>query len=135
MEKIDWSEKFSVGVEKIDKQHKTLIGMTNQLIDTPNVDSNSEAITDLLNRMIQYATTHFVDEERLMAMHSYPDFDAHQQQHVAFMKKTAEFCTVEEGTAVVHDFSDAVLRYLREWWVNHILGSDLKFKPFVAAKE
>ena len=35
MEKIQWSEKFSVGVEKLDKQHQQIIGMLNRLISTP----------------------------------------------------------------------------------------------------
>ena len=103
MDKIEWSDGFSVGVEAIDNQHKMLISMTNRLIDTPNVDSNSAVITKLLDDMIAYATTHFVDEERLMQLHDYPEFESHQQQHVDFMKKTAEFCSVEEGTMVVHD--------------------------------
>jgi len=132
MEKIEWSDRFSVGVKAIDDQHRTLIDMTNRLIDTPNIDSNSAVITDLLDSMIRYATTHFVDEERLMSMHNYPDYGAHQEHHVAFMKKTAEFCSVEEGKTVVHGFSDTVLEFLRDWWVNHILGSDLKFKPYVS---
>jgi len=131
MDKVEWSDRFSVGVKAIDQQHKTLIDMTNRLIDTPNVDSNSAVITDLLDGMIKYATTHFVDEERLMSMHNYPDYEAHQAQHIAFMKKTAEFCSVEEGKTVVHGFSDTVLEFLRDWWVSHILGSDMKFKPYV----
>jgi hemerythrin-like metal-binding protein len=134
MEKIEWSDRFSVGVGTLDEQHQTLIGMMNQLIDTPNVDSNSTIITDLLNGMIEYATTHFVEEERLMGVHNYPDFLPHQEQHVAFMKKTAEFCSVEEGTVVVHDFSETVLAYLRAWWIQHIQVDDMKYKSLFIGK-
>jgi len=134
MDRIEWSDKFSVGVEVIDQQHRTLIGMMNKLIDTPNVDSNSAIITELLDGMIKYATTHFVEEERQMSIHDYPDLPTHQEQHAVFMKKTAEFCSVEEGAVVVHDFSETVLMYLREWWINHILIDDMKFKPLLSDK-
>lgn len=135
MEKIEWSEDFSVGVESIDAQHKTLIEMTNKLIDTPNVPSNSDTITELLNDMIKYATTHFVDEERWMSYHNYADFPAHQEQHMEFMKKTSEFCDIEEGSVVIDNFSDTVLRYLRDWWVNHILSEDMKLKPIATGDD
>ena len=135
MDKIQWSDTFSVGSTILDGQHKTLIGMMNQLIGTPNVDSNSAIITDLLDNMIKYATTHFVEEERLMSAHRYLDFPTHQAQHVEFMKKTAEFCSVEEGTVVVHDFSDTVLGYLREWWINHILVDDMRYKSLFSDED
>jgi hemerythrin-like metal-binding protein len=135
MDKIEWSGKFSVGVEAIDEQHKTLIEMTNQLIDTPHIDSNSKIIHEMLDGMIKYATTHFVDEERLMSLHNYPDFEIHQKQHVEFMAKTEEFCFIEEGKVVVHDFSETILEYLRDWWVNHILVSDMKCKPWFTGEK
>jgi len=134
MNKIEWSDKYSVGVEILDHQHKTLIDMMNQLIDTPSIDSDSAIISGLLDNMIKYATTHFVEEERLMGLHGFPDFLPHQKQHVEFMKKTAEFCNVEEGTLVVHGFSETIRTYLREWWINHILDEDMKYKSLLESK-
>ena len=32
MEKIVWTEKMSVGLEEIDRQHKQLVGILNQLL-------------------------------------------------------------------------------------------------------
>jgi|TARA_Y100000310_G_scaffold295298_1_gene326496 hemerythrin len=132
MDKIEWSDRFSVGVAVLDDQHSTLVGMINKLIDTPNVPSNSAVITELLDGMIQYAITHFETEEGLMRRHTYPDFESQKEQHVEFMQSTAEFCKVEEDTVVVHDFSDSILTYLRDWWTNHILIDDMKYKSFFA---
>jgi hemerythrin len=56
MDKIEWSDSFSVGVKLFDDQHKTIIGMINRLIEAPNIDTNSAIITDLLTGMIEYAT-------------------------------------------------------------------------------
>ncbi|HJN50975.1 MAG: bacteriohemerythrin [Pseudomonadales bacterium] len=134
MDKIEWSDKFTVGVEVLDEQHKTLVGMINNLLETPNVASNTAIITELLNAMIQYAITHFETEEGLMRRYTYPAFESQKEQHVEFMKNTSEFCKVEEGTVVIENFSDSVLTYLREWWVNHILVDDMKYKSFFAEK-
>jgi hemerythrin len=134
MDKVEWSDKFSVGVAILDEQHKTLMEMINKLIDTPNVDSNSAVITDLLDGMIKYATTHFVKEENLMRRHNYPGYPSQKEQHVDFIRNTAAFCQVEEGTLVVLDFSESVLLYLRQWWINHILIDDMKYKSFFADK-
>lgn len=134
MDKIDWSEKFSVGVGVLDEQHKTLVAMINNLIDTPNIASNEAVITEMLDRMIRYATTHFEKEEGLMRIHNCPEFTSQRKQHVEFMKNTAEFCKVEEGTVVIQNFSDSLLIYLREWWLNHILVDDMKYKSFFEEK-
>jgi len=135
MDKVEWTDEFSVGVAILDEQHKILVGMINKLIETPDVASNSDIITELLDGMIQYAITHFEKEEGMLRTHAYPDFQSQKEQHVAFIARTAEFCKVEEGTLVVQNFSESVLVYLREWWVNHILVDDMQYKSFFDSKD
>ena len=132
MDNIEWSDKFSVGVAVLDEQHQILVGMINKLIETPYQASNSAVIAESLDGMIQYAINHFETEEGLLRTHAYPDFQSQKEQHIEFIKRTAEYCKVEEGTVVVDNFSESLLMYLREWWVDHILIDDMKYKSFFA---
>jgi hemerythrin len=129
MQKIAWSEEFSVGVEKMDAQHKVLIGMINKLILDPQATTRSETVSDVLNEMTNYVQTHFTAEEALLAEHGYPQLKTQIQQHRDFQKTTAKFCT---ATAVdIHGVPDMLLEHLSEWLVHHILESDKAYSPFL----
>jgi hemerythrin len=125
---IYWTEEFSVGVRKMDEQHKKLIAMINRLIKEPEADTHSETISDLLSDMINYAREHFRDEEALMSEHGYPYLDRQTEQHTGFIKKTVDFCSATEvGVDIV---PQAMLGYLKDWLIHHILEQDMKYKPF-----
>ena len=132
MEKIIWNENLSVGVAEIDRQHKQLVGILNQLLDMQGVTVASETISDTLTRMTDYADYHFNSEEGLMQKYAYPEFETHRKEHVAFMRKTAELAM---GTmAYRQTIPTEVLDYLKNWLVEHIMVSDMKYKPFFASK-
>ncbi len=128
MEPIVWTEQFSVGISEMDKQHKKLVAMINTLIDNPRATTNSMTVSDLLTKMIKYAQEHFQDEEALMSEYGYPFKDQQSEQHRSFVKKTVDFCTaVEVGVDTV---PQAMLEYLKNWLVHHILEQDMKYKTF-----
>jgi hemerythrin len=129
MQKIVWSEEFSVGVEKMDAQHKALIGMINKLILDPQATTRSETVSDVLNEMTNYVQTHFTAEEALLAEHGYPQLQTQVQQHRDFQETTAKFCT---ATMVdIHGVPDMLLEHLSEWLIHHILESDMAYSSFL----
>lgn len=133
METIQWSEKFSVGVEELDQQHQQLIKMLNRLISTPEtMDTHSETISEILQAMTRYAQEHFKTEEKLLRAYDYPDLEKHKLEHIAYRKKTLDFST---ATIVgVESVPEILLAYLADWWVHHILDEDMKYKSFFAEK-
>ncbi|MFN3533222.1 MAG: hemerythrin domain-containing protein, partial [Candidatus Brocadia sp.] len=66
MEKIVWSENFSVGVRVLDDQHKQIVTLINILIEMSDAKIDSEIISDTLTKMTQYAINHFSKEEEYM---------------------------------------------------------------------
>jgi len=128
MEKITWDEHFSMGIDEIDRQHKQLVKMVNEMLDLGGVTVTSEKVSDVLTRMTEYADYHFSSEEKLMQSSGFPEFKAHALEHAAFMRKTAELAmgTMQEHQAVPQE----LLAYLKEWLVNHILESDMRYKPY-----
>lgn len=132
MKRIEWGERFSVGVAVLDEQHKELIRMLNCLIDHPRAGADSEPMVDVLEKMTQYAAYHFRTEEQLFSEYEYPQYAAHNAEHTEFKTKAARFCM--EAIARKNGLAGEVLHYLRAWLMNHILVSDMKYKPFFAAK-
>jgi hemerythrin-like metal-binding protein len=129
MEKIIWTEGFSVGVVMLDEQHKYLIKVANQLIEAPKVTTNSETISWILSDMLKYAQVHFKSEENLLRRYGYPQLDQHITEHQAFKKQTMSF--FQEITVDVSTVPNTMLNYLCEWVVEHILSSDMAYKPFL----
>ncbi len=133
MENIVWSDEFQVGVAILDQQHRRLISMINKLIGSSPVTTRSETVSEILDDMTRYAREHFATEEKLLDVHGCPQLEEHRKQHQAYQKKTAEFCCAT--TLGVPEVPGALLAYLREWWLHHILEEDMKYKPFLEGTE
>ena len=132
MEKIIWNENFSVGIRKIDEQHKEIIRIINKLIESNEKRVDSELISETLMKMTQYALKHFKTEENLMSEYNYPEYEKHKEEHILFRKKTVSFSL--DTMSHKKEIPDEVLSYLREWWINHILVTDAKYKSFFNEK-
>ena len=132
MDRITWSDEFSVGNRTLDAQHKTIIGVVNGLIDNPQATVESELLSDALTTLTKYAVEHFREEERLMAMCEYPGIEEHKNKHQDFGQKIAKCCVA--ATIHVRAVPWELLTYLRDWWTSHILQDDAKYKPFLAER-
>ena len=133
VEKIIWNESFSVGIPLLDSQHMELIRIINKLIDSKDVKVDSEAISETLLNMTNYAMFHFKTEEEYLKEHGYPEFESHKKEHTGFRKQTIAFCT--DTMANKDTIPDEILNFLKDWLVHHILVSDMKYKEFFEAKE
>jgi hemerythrin len=133
MEPIQWTERFSVGVEELNRQHQRLIQMINRLLSQQEpIDTHSEAISDILLAMTSYAEEHFKTEEDLMQKYGYPGLEDQQRRHRAYRKKV-----VHLSVATMYGESsvpETLVAYLRDWWVEHILEEDMKYKAFFAVR-
>jgi hemerythrin-like metal-binding protein len=102
--------------------------MINRLIAEPQTTTESETVSDLLSDMTNYAQEHFAAEEELMRQHNYPRLEEHVAQHRAFQKKTVDFCLATVLNVGI--VPETMLHYLSDWLVEHILKSDMAYKPF-----
>lgn len=132
MEPVQWSEQFSVGVKELDRQHQRLIQMLNRLLSRQEpTDTHSEIISDILLAMTRYAEEHFKTEEGLMERYGYPNLEEQKRQHRAYRKKTVD---LSMATAYgVDTVPEVLMAYLFDWWVQHILKEDMKYKTFFTA--
>ncbi len=132
MEKIVWDESFSVSVEEMDEQHRQIINMVNKLIDMKDVKVDSETISETLTKMTEYASKHFDKEEKYMIEYDYPYYSEQKEQHRQFRNRAANYCldTMAYKTTIPME----ILDYLKDWWINHILETDMKYKSFFNEK-
>ena len=56
MKKIFWKPEYSVGVERLDRQHQKIISVINKLIAKPRVFRTSGTIADVLMELNGYVS-------------------------------------------------------------------------------
>ena len=132
MEKIRWKDEYSVGIEKIDHQHRHLFEIINKLIDHSGASKDSGLVTETLTEMLNYAKEHFTTEEELMQEYGYPEIESHKEQHIHFFKTTAELSVnaLNKQSMVASE----IVEFLKMWLTLHILKCDMKYKEFFKAK-
>ena len=131
MEKIQWDDSLSVGVELIDDQHKMLIM---KLIDLSNaVEEHQEAafIMRTIDFLMEYSNYHFSAEEKEMERVGYPDIEEHKGYHKGFIEMIAslEQDMLEEGAT--RAIGESVNTFLWNWLANHIKEVDTKFGAYL----
>lgn len=126
MKLFEWDEKFSVGMEEIDDQHKKLIDMINDLSDAMSAGKSKEVMGDILKGLVQYGVIHFDTEEKLFKRYNYENSAEHIKQHEGFKKEATKL--LEEYEAGSFKVSLETLMFLKDWVINHIKKQDLQYK-------
>ncbi len=122
---FEWQEEYSVGINEIDDQHKKLLVMISEFYEAIKFD-REEAFACLLDSLIEYALTHFKNEERYMKMFGYSSLAEHKKEHEEFTQRVLSVKEkIEQGQSVV---TLDTTRMIRKWVTEHMLGTDQKYK-------
>jgi hemerythrin len=129
---VQWDQKLSVGINQIDMQHKKLVSMVNEMYEAMSQGKGNDVVGKVLDDLITYTRTHFATEEKLMQANGYPDYAAHKALHDQLTKQAGQMqADFKSGKAAL---STKVAAFLKDWLVNHIMGTDQKYAPFLQGK-
>lgn len=129
---VAWKSDYSVGIDSIDRQHKKLVNLINQLQTAADYSTGEDLEREVLDELVDYTRTHFSYEEGLMEQNGYPDFKPHQAQHIKMIRKVEDILTEYEQNHAVA-MQDAV-DFLRDWLINHINDTDKQYSEFLLGK-
>lgn len=122
---IEWDDKCSVGISRIDDEHKQFIDIINKAVATNEQSDDPEELKEVLHQITMYAINHFSTEENYMIEFNYPEYQYHKEEHHDFSKKVIEYC--ERVNAGDSQFANEILEYLKRWLINHIQVTDRKY--------
>jgi hemerythrin-like metal-binding protein len=133
VEKIVWDEAYSVGVAAMDDQHRKLVGMINQLANCRAEQGvgASGNFHGTLSTIFNDTQVHFKTEEDYLQRIGYPQLAEHQMEHNALFRQMVTFSM---ATAEGVQDEAAVHRYLNDWWLLHLVESDMQYRDFVESK-
>jgi hemerythrin len=134
---IEWNDRYLVGIELIDEQHRELLSQMNNLYlscqkkekeDQPLFKTN-------IHLLLRYITYHFSTEEKVLKHIKYPDLTAHSQQHTILTKRIAEGVERierEEASALFPEYKSLeFVTHLRDALINHIAIMDKKYVSYI----
>ncbi len=130
---MSWTDKLSVGVASLDDDHKRLVAMVNELYDAMQAGQGREKLSRILNELIQYTKLHFGREEKFFSQTAYPAAAAHKQEHDALTRQVLEV-QKKHSDATTATLSLEVMQFLKNWLINHIQGSDQKYRQHLNDK-
>ncbi|MBI5849255.1 MAG: hemerythrin family protein [Nitrospirae bacterium] len=129
---ITWKEDLSVNIAEMDKEHKQLVVMINELHEAMSSGKGKDVLGGVLARLIDYTKFHFAAEEKLMESNKYPGYLSQKGEHDNLTKKVMDLkARLDAGNMVV---TVEVMAFLKDWLTKHIMGQDKKYSSFLNAK-
>lgn len=122
--KLEWDDKYSVGVGEIDNQHKTMFDAINNLIDLIE-EGDSSKLKEVIEDLVKYKIVHFQTEEKYFNEFDYDRKDEHIAKHKEFNLKLEEIKSKYDGYSL--EFAFDLVDFLEDWLIGHLMGMDQKY--------
>lgn len=128
---IVWTDKNNLNIPIIDEQHKGIVSIINSLHYFIKQGMGFQALLPTIIMMEQYSIIHFEAEQMLLKKYEYPDYDHHFMLH-AQLKENLK--AIKAQTLMKKD-TDAVINFLKNWWIHHINVEDRKYELWISSQQ
>lgn len=128
MAHFQWSEKYSVNVQKIDEQHRELIEIINKLHGALSKNHSKKMMGEIVEGLLKYISVHFATEEELMQQFDYPGYHDHKRAHDEMRAYVFNLSEAYKNKKII--ISIKLMDYLKKWLSQHILGVDRLYQDF-----
>ena len=127
-DELIWDERFSVKALVMDRQHRSLFDLINEVRKACIEGADQKTMLDTIHRLYEYASTHFRDEENIMSSRDPALLEEQQKQHAIFLDYV--FHLEEKVKANSNAVDSEILTFLKVWWEEHILKLDKQYSKY-----
>jgi len=128
---ILWKNEYKVDVDSLDADHITIFSLINHIDEAHQSGSDKHAISQILKVLMDRALAHFQREEMFMKQSGYPDLEAHIEEHRKITEDLHSLYTAYQDSQS-STVSRAIVRILCSWLEEHILETDMRYKPYLS---
>lgn len=131
-----WREEYSVHSDVMDSHHMEIINLINLAFQYRPGTGEEMSLPDIASRLLDYTKRHFNAEEQMLTRIRYPRLEEHAKLHRAMIEQTWKI--VVRIQALEDNIGSEVFRFLKEWWMTHILTADRAYGEYlisIGAKE
>jgi hemerythrin len=123
MDLVKWKKEYSIGVPKIDSQHKKIIGIVNQAMGLQFSDqNNNKEVEEVLDNLRNYFKEHFRTEEEYMLAHQYAGYELQRKEHSQFIDRLCEAEKEQYMNGRVTSIN--IFNFIWDWFSHHIIVLD-----------
>ena len=125
-------EQTRTGIDEMDREHALELQIVRSIQHALASDDRSE-LPQLLEQLEDFTNAHFLAEQLLMRLHSYPGFEAHQREHDDLMEELRGL----GETLLADDAADpaATAASLERWLIAHIQSEDQALAEFLRQQD
>lgn len=127
-----WTTKLSLGIDKIDDQHKELVRLINRLHRAMKVKAGSSEAGDILDNLAKYTLYHFDFEEKLFDKYGYPQRKDHKNYHRKLVESVVVF--QKDFKSGKTGLTMELMMFLTNWLKDHIMKTDRDYVAFFKDK-
>lgn len=120
---ILWKKSYSVGIDRIDMEHKIFLELIKNFQEETFEDDDEERVVSLILEIEKYAEFHFLSEENFMKKIGYPKLEQHKNLHFNLLEKLN---IVKHSKIATADF----LVFAVDWFVHHTTNEDRLIAKF-----
>jgi hemerythrin len=130
--KAAWEDELRLGVEDVDREHGLQVRLVEALQEALVAGADRATTAEILQRLDDCSDVHFMGEELLMRLHSYPRYHLHVEEHRRLLGTLRELrARFEGGQAPTLD----TVEELRRWLAGHVRGLDRDVAEWVSGGE
>jgi len=122
---VNWNDSLDIGINDIDRDHRSLAAALNELYELAKRNADNEALRAALHEILRIAEDHFATEERIFREYGYPETEAHVSVHQTLLKQVKDFAERFDTGHI--PFNDTILSFIKVWFLTHTTGSDLVY--------
>lgn len=130
---FQWKREYRLGIESIDAQHKMIMEKFNALYEGITKGADLQTISMLMSGLIEYAQSHFHDEEELFTLNGYPKAEEQKAAHRKFRARAEAIHDAYVNDPTISPLE--VVEFLEDWIENHLLTLDMDYKEFTVRLE
>lgn len=127
---VEWSDNYNTGIPDIDREHRGLFALINDLHGKVKAGSGEASLKSTIEALTDYVNYHFDREEILMKASDYEDLESHVAGHRKLQSQLEAYKQSFERSPEQFDMAD-FMAFLSFWLKNHILQSDMAYVPQV----
>ena len=127
LQQFIWNDKYLLGVNDMDDEHKVLVGKINFLVtnlESQYVTVDKATLMSAFRDLAGYTAEHFAHEEKFLFSIKYPQASSHKKIHDKLLAQVGKYGQeIENGTLDDHK----LISFLRNWLLSHIMGIVMQY--------
>ncbi len=129
---FSWKKKYEIGISEIDSEHQIFLKTIQKLFEAYQKEVDKKILSGLFLELYKYADFHFISEENIMLINSYPEYEAHKKEHHNLLQKLAGIINTFDTKYID---KDQLFEFLLEWFTTHTTYSDRKLGAYLGTIE